>query len=488
MQCLQKQKIQDNLQEMKSRKFIFTIILTLIFFAIYSYNLPKSLISTSDFGRDMYQTIKIAQGDLVLLGSKMNLGGYFAGPYLYYLLAPAFLLGKFDINSVLYFHTFLFAAAIGFFFWVAYHKLNPYKALLGAVFLGLMPIFIISARYPSNGYSYLAILLALFTYIFFLNFQSRLTLFILGLLTGIILNIHPISSLALIFSSFYIFLSLKKKWLFAFFLGAIFITFIPIFAFEITHDFVMTKDTFVNQSYRTFTEDGNTPQFWRHENKFVSSFLFISDKFKKLISLEPIFYFGLIIFVLRSKWLQYLSISMILSLFLLIIVLRFHFEDHYIFSVALFIPFAASLILLRSKLWFFLLIITIFQVQTFPTNLYQNSMKSVSFNDIEQAVKFSLDHKLLSKDIPFNLIQITDAYGLIPTGFEYRFFFRKYGLYPNSEYDYKSAKILLIFSETPYYDIDRFKMWATEEFGREHFTKKEVYHVGNIDIYRVKKE
>ena len=432
----------------------------------------------------MYQTIKIAQGDLVLVGPKMNLGGYWAGPHLYYLLAPALFMGRFEVSGVLYFHTFLFAASLGFFFYNSSKNLGAFKSMIATISLGLIPLFIISSRYPSNGYTYLALFLILFTYVFFFKPQTNKALIIAGLLTGFILNIHPISLLALIFISAYIFHLLKRKKLFLFFLIALFITFIPSIIFEISHGFIMTKDTFINKSYISFTNTLNTPQFRLHENQITSTILFISEKYQKLITFSPFILFALSFFVFKKN--RFLFFSMLLSFILLVSVLRFHFEDHYIFSVAFFIFSGTILLLLRSKLWFFILVIIFFQLQSFPKNIYEKQSIR-SYKESESAVKFAIDNNLVSKDIPFNLIHLTDAYGLVPTGFEYRFFFRKYGFYPSSEYDFKNSKDLLIFSETPFYDIDRFKMWATEEFGRQYFTSREKYSIGNIDIYRVSK-
>lgn len=483
------------------KKIFFAVILTYVGLAVFSFNLPQSLGFTPDLGRDMYQTIKITQGDLVLVGPKMNLGGYWAGPHLYYLLAPSLLIGKFDIANVLYFHALLFALSISFFFWMAAGKLGLFRSLIGAIFLLLMPLYIMSARYPSNGYTYISLLLAVSTLTFFSNFNSKKILLIIGILSGVILNIHPISILALIFIAFYILIFAKERSFFLFFLGAILITFIPSLIFELTHDFVMTKDTFINESYRSFTQDSFTPQFWLNENQFISSFLFISDKFKKLVTLPPVAYFGMAFLVVGLKMFinikssksiaskpqdLFLSFSAIICLFLLISVLRFHFEEHYLFSAAFFISFAVLLLFLRSNFHFFIIILILFQIQIFPSNLYKNSIRP--YKPIERAVKYAYDQRLVTKDTPFNLIQITDAYGLVPTGFEYRFFFRKIGLDPMSEYNYSSAKVLLIFSETPFYDIDRFKMWATEQFGREYFAKRDVYDVGNISIYRISKD
>lgn len=471
------------------------LIFTIIFFFIYSYRLPPSFSITADFGRDIYHAARIAQGDLVLIGSKMNLGGYFVGPYFYYLLALPLLIGSFDINFVLYFHTFLFASAIGFFCWVLTNKFGFVKATLASTAVGFLPIYVLSARYPSNGYSYLPLLLILFILVFLNFYKIRpFVLALLGILTGIIFNIHPISALVLIFIFFYILWILKQKRLFWYFAVGFLIALLPLLTFEVKHDLVMTKDTFINHSYRTFTEDGNTPQFWLHQNQIISSFLFLSGKFENLVLVQPIFYFGCMLLTLAWKWRKkaancsfdlYLLLSAILSLCLLIVVLRFHFEDHYIFPTVFFLPLVACIILLRSKLYPLLLTIIVLGINSYLSQTYPNATRS--FVNIEQAVKHTLDQKLIKKGESFNLIAITDAYGLVPTGYEYRFFFRKNGFYPNSEYDYQNPQKLLIFSETPYYDIDKFKMWATEEFGRQYFGKRDVYQVGNTFVYLISK-
>lgn len=474
-----------------SKKLIFAITVTIILFLVYSYRLPQSLLFTSDFGRDIYHSIRIAQGDFVLIGSKMNLGGYFVGPYLYYLLALPLYFSSADINFLLYFHTLLFAASAGFFFYVTSKNFGPLKAFLGTGSIALLPLYILSSRYPSNGYTYLALLLILLTIIFFFAHTKKI-LFWTGFLTGAIFNIHPVSIFATGFLFLYLFFNLKKKSDIFYFTGAFLLTFLPLIIFELRHNLVMTKDTFINQSYRSFTEDGSTPQFWLHKNQILSSFLFLTGKFKNLVLLPPIFYFAVMALAMwrrrerkEIKFDLFLSLSAILSFILLITGLRFHFEDHYIFSTLFFVVFATVIVLIRSKLWFLLFIMILLGINSLLNQTYSNSKRS--FENIEQAVKYTIDQKLIKKEEAFNLIQITDAYGLIPTGYEYRFFFRKYGLKPRSEYDYQGAKTLLIFSETPYYDIDRFKMWATEEFGRKYFDKREVYNLGKITIYRITK-
>lgn len=479
-----------------SKRFLLALILTIILFFVYSYRLEQSFSITSDFGRDIYHAARAAQGDLVLIGSKMNLGGYFVGPYFYYFLALPLLLGGFNINFVLYFHTFLFASAIGFFFWALTKKFGVLKALIASISVAFLPVYVLSARYPSNGYSYLPLLLTLFTFIFLDFYKVRpFVLTLLGILAGIIFNIHPVSALALIFVFFYMMGVLKNKRLYWYFALGFLITFLPLVIFEIRHDLVMTKDTFINHSYRTFTQDGNTPQFWLNQNQIISSFLFLLGKFENLVLLSPIFYFGSMTLVIAWKWRKkvanfsfdlFLLLSAILGLCLLIVVLRFHFENHYIFPTVFFVPLVTIFVLIRSKLWFLQILVALLGINSYLSQTYPNTNRP--FESIEQAVKYTLDQKLVKKEESFNLIAITDAYGLVPGGYEYRFFFRKYDFYPNSEYDYQSSQKLLIFSETPYYDIDRFKMWATEQFGREYFNKRQTYRSNNITIYLISKD
>ncbi len=481
------------------KEFIISFLVGFILFLIYSYRLNDAFVLTTDFGRDIYHSLRIAQGDIVLIGPKMNLGGYYSGPYIYYLFAPILLFGSYNISVLLYFHALLFSVSIGFFCWTIFKKYGLHKALLTSLAIGLLPFFILSARHPSNGYTYFPFLLILSTLILFYNFKKKTSLFLLGLLAGFIFNIHPISIFVLLPLAVYLFISLKKKKIFLLFLLGGIITLIPLALFEIKHDFVMTKDTFVNQSFNSFIASKSKPQLALNNSPTISIFLFISSKLKEFTLFEPLTLFALMfgVILLQFKFLKkikmdlyfkrslFLFVSSLLGLALLALILHTHYEDHYLFPLAFFIPFAAVLILLVSRFWILIFLIVFLEIMFFPKYLYQDSVKR--FQDVESAVKYAVDNGLVNKKASFNLIEVSDAYALVTTGYDLRFFFRKYGFKPKSEYDYKTAEELLIFSETPYYDIDRFKMWATEEFGRKYFINREVYKSGDITIYKISK-
>ncbi|MBI2600765.1 hypothetical protein HYW42_02325 [Candidatus Daviesbacteria bacterium] len=472
--------------------FFLTIII------IYTYNLPNAFLLTTDFGRDMYHSLRITQADLVLIGPKMNFGGYYAGPYFYYLLAPVLLLSNYSIGAVLYSHAILFSIAVSFLYITISKKIGVWQATLACLTIVLLPFFVLSARHPSNGYTYFPFLLIFATLVFFYSYRSKIAIFLLGVLAGIIVNIHPASIFPTFFISCYLLYCIKVKKTFFYFLFGALITFLPLVAFEIKHGFIMTRDTFINNSLSSYINSPNKPQLALHSNKLISISFYLLDKFKEFTNFNFIGFLVLpfLVIAYQLKTLKekrkgifkqnvFLFICLILSLSLLFPLMFFHYENHYLFGVMFFISFASVLIILNSHFFYVLAIFVLINIFYFPIGLYKDSDGLVE--KIDQAVKYSIEKKLVNKDRGFNLIRVADAYAKVPTGFEYRFFFRKYGFYPNSEYDYRSAGTLLIFAETPFYDIDKFKMWATEEFGREYFKDRGVFKMENIIIYKISK-
>ena len=472
---------------------ILSFFIAIGLFTLYSFRLTDSYFLTTDFGRDLYNIIKIAQGNLILIGPKMNFGGYYAGPYYYYLFVPILWISRFNVDSILYFNNLLFVIASVFFFYIVSQKLTTSKAFFGMLAISLSPLYIICARYPSNGYTYLPFLWILLTIVLFLKYDKKIALVILGTFCGVIINIHPITLFVLIFIISYIFITLPRKKLIYFFLIGFIPTFLPLILFELTHNFVMTYDTFINHSYLSMLK--NNSQFYPIRQNLLINYFFISGKLKELLTLQPITYLVIIssiIFIefkrkkIYSKQSNFLLISSIISLLLLVNILRFYFEYHYIFPMAFLLLFSLTVILIRSSFWWLIGILILLEVIFFPTSILK--IPNRSYKDLENSVKFVIDQKLITRSEPFNLIQVLDAYNLVPVGFEYRFFFRKYGFMDNSEYDYQNAKKLIIFSETPYYDIDQFKMWATEQFGRNYFTNRQVYKLGKTTIYIISKK
>jgi len=479
-------------------KYLFSILFLVFILSIFSNNIFNSLLLTTDLGRDLYNFLRITQGDFVLIGPKMNFGGYYAGPFYYYLFSPIMLLTNSSVQAVLYFQTFLFALSTAFFLYVVSQKYNHIKALLITLSISLVPFFLLSAKHPSNGYTYFPFLLFFSTLVFFFEFKNKLSITLLGFLAGFIVNIHPASIFPTVFISLYFLFFLKSKRLFLYFILGGLVTFLPLLLFELRHDFVMTKDTFVNNSLNSYINSSQKPQLLLDENPALSILFYLFDKFRQYLHINIIgfilFPFLIIIYQLKNKSVAakdmskdiYLLVTIILNLLLLFPLMLFHYENHYLYGIMFYIAIASLLIILKSKFSYLLIIFVLVDLYFFPLNLYKDSDGLI--NKIEASVKYVVENNLVTKGQPFNLIRIADVYAKVPTGFEYRFFFRKYGYIPESEYDYKNANTLLIFSETPFYDIDQFKMWATEEFGREYFVNKEQFNMSGITIYKITKK
>jgi len=85
------------------------VLLFLILFALFSFKLVGSYNFDSDFGRDLMWMYDIAYGRFTLLGPKLSFGGYYLGPYYYYIFVPFLALTKFLPPGVLLANAAFFA-------------------------------------------------------------------------------------------------------------------------------------------------------------------------------------------------------------------------------------------------------------------------------------------------------------------------------------------------------------------------------------------
>lgn len=217
----------------------FKILLVfLVFLGIYTFKLPSSFYPDTDFTRDMYEMIKIAQGKMTLIGPALRVG-IFAGPYYYYLFTPILAMSHCDTNFVLYFNAFLFAAALVYLYWKI-PKIYP------VAIIGISNFYLLSARHPGNGYSYLPLLLIFVTTLFLDKDFGKVKMVFSGLLAGIIVNFHPLTIIPIIISVLYNWKRLTYKLLFGLTFSA---TFLPLLFFEYKHSFVISKGFTLIRTY-----------------------------------------------------------------------------------------------------------------------------------------------------------------------------------------------------------------------------------------------
>lgn len=456
-------------------------------FVLFTFRIDISTIYHSDFARDLYEILKIAQGNLTLLGPKLTFGGLYNAPYYFYLFVPVFLLSGFSILSINFFNAFLFACAIGYFSKKALEKYSLWKGIAAAICISTINLYIFASRSPSNANTYIAFLLILLTYIQFESINGKWKLLFIGFMYGVIMNFDLAA--AILFPSLLILIVYKiqdKKTALLFVLGTI-ISFLPLVLFEIKHSFILIRNTFIEKSYLAWIDSKNISGGATGKKNILENIFFMSHEMKPFLSINPLIgyiaFIAIYFFEKRSRSRLFLLLNGFFSLFILSALIRFQFASHYIFPTAFFLFFTLIILLLESRFSIFLVFIIIMSVVYFPTHLYKQS--DITARPFEKAVKFSIEKHLVEKNTRFNIVHIAHPNGII--GFEYRYFFQKYGYIPLSEFEYDKSDILLIFTERKNFHPSQLNSWEIEQFGRKYINRTEEFTVGSIHIYKAKK-
>lgn len=481
----------DNLKVNIFKKYLFPVAAFLGLFLLLSYKLFYSFTFHPDFARDIYEVLSIIQGKLTLIGPKLSFGGLYSGPYYYYLFAPIFYLTRLNLNSLLVFNLFLFLAGVIIFYSIIPKKSGISSPLVACLVLAFLPIYVTGARGPWNGSTYLPFLLVLLTMIHFFGFNGKKILLLgTGFLGGVIMSVHLVNIPVVFIVTIYLLIFLKNKKEIVFFLIGLMIAFMPLLFFEIKHDFVMIKNTFLVGSYKIFVENNNIPNAVSGKKNFFDNLYFLSGKLSEQLGVNILFYIIIFIFLLfklkekKEKFLIYSSFALIIFF---AAVSKYQFGNHYLFPVSLFLVFTLMVAILKTKYKWLLVVILIFELFSFPKNIYNQSQRTAK--TFEDRVNYVIDHQLIKREESFNVIQISKDYSTyIPVGHEYRFFFRKNKYFPKTEFEYKSSDTLLIFSELKNFDISKLNNWEAREFGLENIQKYKKYEINEAALYVINKD
>jgi len=477
---------------MKIKNVLISLVFIIIAIIIYSINLKTSLFYHPDFARDIHEVLKISQGKFTLIGPKLTFGGLYIGPYYYYLYVPAYILSGGQIISVHFFNALLFIVAITYFLYKVLESKKYFEGLFFSGVLLLLPLSIIGARNPSNAYSFVPLFLFFLTYIYFAKSIKPKALVILGFLYGVIVNFHFVNAVFFPGIMFYLWSKVRHKKQLIWFLAGIGASFLPLLLFEIKHNFVMIKNTFIDKSYLKWITNSNIPNGLSGKKNIFANIWFLSENMKNYILVNPLFIYlvlGVIFYFKKpNNKNKTIYLGSLFTLLLAAGILRFQFIPHYLFGLAFFLFFNGLIIFLSFKNDFFkfLLLIgfIILEMISFPYQLYTSSWRTPE--RFEKAVNFVIKNNLIKKT-DFNIIQITKENLLATIGFEYRYFFRKNGYRADSEFLYSQSKELIIFSEVPYQDISRFNSWEAEQFGKNYFKNAKSYNLPGLTVFILQK-
>lgn len=469
------------------KNVLLCVLIFVFYLFLYTYKIVDSYQFNTDIARDSYGIIEIAQGKFTLIGPKLNFGGLYAGPYYYYLFAPILFLSSYSFSSILLFNASLFALALVYFFLEVKKRASLLKSLLYTAAIGFLPLYMITARNPGNAYTYIPLFLVFLTYTYFGNPAKRSDFLLLGLACGIIVNFHFLNILAVCAIFAFLFYKIQNRKSFVYFFAAFFATFTPIIVFDVKHDFVVFKKTLFDYSQKSLIK------YYTELDKvsLLARYLRNSYFVKNYILLNPIFY--LILFVLPLAFKKYLikkvfvfSIFTIISFVIYVYLAKADMVTHYFFSAGLLIFFTFIIFCLEYRLTIVVVLVLAFELLSFPVKLYHPSIRP--FQKFEHAVDFVIDNNLVSRNVPFNLIQVIENDTKIPAGFEYRYFFRARGFVPKTINEYDKADKLFVFLERSNFNVGDLVNWESGQFGQQYIKNAKFYEAGEIDFYTIEKD
>lgn len=467
----------------------------LVFFIISFLFLFKVTVShgfDSDFGRDLTWMYDIIHGKHTLLGPKLSFGGYYVGPYYYYLFVPFLAFAKLNPAAIVIANSFLFIFCTGFIFFVLKKKNNAITRPIFILGVSLSAYFLFSARSVGNGFSYLGPLLSYMLLIIEAKDTSLKKQFLWGLIGGFIFNIHPISSLAFIpLVLIKIILQSRKfidslKQLITYSLGFV-ILLMPTIFFELRHGFIMTKNTFINKSYLLFINNLNLSE------KVVTS----KNPFINLININSLvsFWFSfpfvfLVIFLCVIYFLSkksknlHVFLSLVTTVVLYASLLRFQISFHYLFPLLLTVQVSSYYLMKdfnKSLLILFLILQIFLNLIKFPKSLFKPTSRD--YKKISIITKTAVEKLKLPKE-NLNLVVIQKT-PIAILGYEYRYILRTINYKTESEFSYKTNKYLLMISELGNFNWKNFSSWEINEFGEKKLIN--TFHKDNYYFYLFQK-
>jgi hypothetical protein len=301
--------------------------------------------------------------------------------------------------------------------------------------------------------------------------RSNIHLFAVGFFAGIVMTFDYVAVFLLPFVCIYLFYIFRQyKKIFVFLLGFS-IALSPLLLFEITHGFIMTKNTFIDGSYLSFLNNANLSGSTSLAKKnLIGRFIFIAQEIGRQNGFS--FYLLLLITMISQVFhkkkdaASVICILAFMSFITLTFILKFQYAQHYVYPVSFFLLFSVVTLLQKRKQILLLCLILILQIIAFSKSPY--SLSPRPYQKFEKVVKIIVQKKFITKNEKVNIIQVRPDTAIASSGHEYRYFFKEAGITLNPVFDYKSANSLLIFSEDPKFELKKLDNWEINEFGKNH--------------------
>ncbi|MFZ1548933.1 MAG: hypothetical protein WAT44_00455 [Microgenomates group bacterium] len=453
----------------KIRKFIPEVLFFAYVLLLNTYKLFSSSNFNPDMGRDMMWIWDILHGTFTLLGPKLSFGGYYLGPYYYYIFAPFVYLTQNWPYGLVASNAVFSAILTTTIFYVLRKNHGTVFAGLGSVWISITPYFLFSARNPGNAYSYIA---ALFLQsILFLYLKKNRAFYVyMGLMSGLILNFHPASVFLL--APFFLasFTKVKPKEVlirFGLFCLAAAMLFSPLVFFELRHNFIMFTNTFITKSYSAFLSANSPASMMKASPNYLISFFQIDNFLSKWLTPTVtvlLFLSAATAFIskdVKAKRATYLLISVVVIFNL---ALRYQVAFHYAFPLLIGVQSLFIYVIGRVKARFWyptLMVIVIWSLLLFPKSNYADAYRPFE--------RLYANTSIAVKKMPLDSSSISVAYfahnPMATLGYEYRYILKLLGHKVMGEQEYSISERLLVVSEEGELDFRSLKTWELDQFG-----------------------
>lgn len=415
----------------------------------------------SDLGRDLLRMEEISRGNHTLVGPQFSFGGLRLAPYHFYLFAPVLALGDHDYRVVLYANAALFVVGLLLVYLILRKRMGDVYSFMAITWLLTTPYIIQAARSPGNAFSYL-IPLALVIVVHVI--QPNLTLvrhFFLGALEGVIINFHPVNLIVII--PMYLRRGDIKK-IIAAGIGII-MTFLPVLAFELKHNFVLTRSLFSKGGFSSGTVS-------------LSSLSILNQATADLFPATIIGLFVLVAILLAigyKKSKVYLPYILIAFINIAILGAINQGAIHYFLPALLLLQILVIFLNKNLKYCHWLILgLIILNIAFFPYRFYSSDR---NLGEVEVKLNKAITADFIPRE-NLNVVLFNRTH-LSRVGYEYRFLLNKNNYVVDDEYSYNNSKYLLAVSEVGEIDWKREKSWELEQFGEGVLLKKMV-----VDGYR----
>lgn len=221
------------------------IIVFAVFIFFRTFNLPQRLGFGWDQERDVNAAVSILSGHFTLIGPRVQSStGFFLPPYFFYLIAPFYAITGGNPTATILFIGFWSIMFFAVSYFVISKIFSKKTALIFLAFWAVSPLAVAADTITWNPVVIPLAFVALiyFTYRYFKS-HKKLDLFLIGLTFGLGVSFHTQFIFTLLFLLPIIYDILKSKKLLGLAGGAVgfVIPFIPIFLFDLRHNFLNMK-------------------------------------------------------------------------------------------------------------------------------------------------------------------------------------------------------------------------------------------------------